>query len=200
MQALGVVGGLLPPHLALLQGDTKQEVAASALCECGFDGWQQGVRADGRDAVIVSVQQRVVGADGDANEGYDEAFLLTVASECDDDEDDDGHWWWQSEVGKLENWKVPQWAVLAANRVGGSVLHHLAAKPFLQKESLENDIGIAQWISKALGPPSRLCDRIAIRSTMRGLVNPLQPKQALQQKCRGLWRVSMSTTSVATRR
>jgi hypothetical protein len=74
------------------------------------------------------------------------------------------------------------------------VLHHLTAKPFfakrtsrfLQKEGVENDIGIAQWISKALGPLFRLCDRIAIRSTMRGLVNPLQPKQALQQKCRGL--------------
>jgi hypothetical protein len=39
--------------------------------------------------VAVAVQQRVVGADGDANEG----FLLTVAAgECDDDEDDDGHW------------------------------------------------------------------------------------------------------------
>jgi hypothetical protein len=35
----------------------------------GFDGWQQGVRADGRDAVAVAVQQRVVGADGDADEG-----------------------------------------------------------------------------------------------------------------------------------
>jgi hypothetical protein len=61
------------------------------------------------------------------------------------------------------------------------VLHHLTAKPFLKKEGLENDIGIAQWISKALGPLSRLCDKIAIRSTMRGLVNPLQPKQALQR-------------------
>jgi hypothetical protein len=26
----------------------------------GFDGWQQGVRADGRDAVAVAVQQRVL--------------------------------------------------------------------------------------------------------------------------------------------
>jgi hypothetical protein len=44
--------------------------------------------------------------------------LLTVAGECDDDEDDDGHWWWQSEAGKPEKWKGPQWEVLAANRVG----------------------------------------------------------------------------------
>jgi hypothetical protein len=35
--------------------------------------------------VTVAVQQRVVGADGDANEGYDEAFLLT-------------HWLWQASV------------------------------------------------------------------------------------------------------
>jgi hypothetical protein len=35
-----------------------------------------------------------------------------------DDEDDDGHWWWQLEAGKPEKWKVPQWEVLAANRVG----------------------------------------------------------------------------------
>jgi hypothetical protein len=42
----------------------------------GFDGWQQGVRADGRDAVTVAVHQRVVGADGDANEGHDERSLL----------------------------------------------------------------------------------------------------------------------------
>ena len=39
----------------------------------GFDGWQQGVRADGRDAVTTAVQQRVVGADGDADEGHDKA-------------------------------------------------------------------------------------------------------------------------------
>jgi hypothetical protein len=45
----------------------------------------------------------------------------------------------------------------AAVVVPRSVLHHLAVKPFLQKEGLENDIGIAQWISKALGPLSRLC-------------------------------------------
>jgi hypothetical protein len=45
--------------------------------------------------VTVAVQQRVVGADGDANGGrYEhEAFLLAVAGECNDDEDDDGHWW-----------------------------------------------------------------------------------------------------------
>jgi hypothetical protein len=42
----------------------------------GFGGWQQGVRADGRDAVAVAVQQRVVGADGDADGGHDEARLL----------------------------------------------------------------------------------------------------------------------------
>jgi hypothetical protein len=45
----------------------------------------------------------VVGADGDAYGGYDEASLLTVAGECDDDGDDDGYWWtWQSEAGKPE--------------------------------------------------------------------------------------------------
>jgi hypothetical protein len=69
--------------------------------------------------MTVAVQQRVVGVDGDANEGHGEAFLLTVAGECDDDEDDGGHsWWWQSEAGKPEKWKAPQWDVLAANRVG----------------------------------------------------------------------------------
>jgi hypothetical protein len=40
----------------------------------------------------VAVQQRVVGADDDANECHDEASLLTVAGECNDDEDGDGHW------------------------------------------------------------------------------------------------------------
>jgi hypothetical protein len=38
--------------------------------------------------VTVAVQQRVVGADGVTNGGYDEAFLLTVAGECNDDEDE----------------------------------------------------------------------------------------------------------------
>jgi hypothetical protein len=52
--------------------------------------------------VTVAVQQRVVGADGDADEGYDDAFLLHVSGECDDDEDDGGYWWWQSEAGKSE--------------------------------------------------------------------------------------------------
>jgi hypothetical protein len=32
--------------------------------------------------------------------------------------DDGGYWCWQSEAGKSEKWKVPQWEVLAANRVG----------------------------------------------------------------------------------
>jgi hypothetical protein len=68
--------------------------------------------------MAVAVQQRVVGADGGADEGYDEAFLLTVADEHDDDEADGGYWWWQSEVGKPKKWKVPQWEVLAAKRAG----------------------------------------------------------------------------------
>jgi hypothetical protein len=42
-----------------------------------------------------------------------------VAGECDDDEDDGGCWWWQSEAGKPEKWKAPQWEVLA---VGGALL------------------------------------------------------------------------------
>jgi hypothetical protein len=41
-----------------------------------------------------------------------------VAGGCDDDEDDGGCWWWQSEAGKSEKREVPQWEVLAANRVG----------------------------------------------------------------------------------
>jgi hypothetical protein len=68
--------------------------------------------------VTVAVQQRVVGADGDADGGHDEALLLAVAGECDDDEGDGGYWWWHSEAGKPEKWEVPQWEVLAANRVG----------------------------------------------------------------------------------
>jgi hypothetical protein len=44
--------------------------------------------------------------------------LATVAGECDDDEDDDSYWWWQSEAVNPEKWEVPQWEVLAANRVG----------------------------------------------------------------------------------
>jgi hypothetical protein len=60
----------------------------------------------------------VVGADGDADGGYDEASVLAVSGECHDDEDDGGHWGWQSEVGTPEKWKIPQWEVLAANRAG----------------------------------------------------------------------------------
>jgi hypothetical protein len=47
--------------------------------------------------VAVVVQQPLVGADGDADEGYDEALLLEAADERDDhdDEDDHGYWWWQ---------------------------------------------------------------------------------------------------------
>jgi hypothetical protein len=45
----------------------------------------------------------VVGADGDADEGHDEASLLAVTGECGDDEDGDSCWrWWQSEAGKPE--------------------------------------------------------------------------------------------------
>jgi hypothetical protein len=72
--------------------------------------------------VTVAVQQRVVGADGDANGGHDAttrpSCSLWQAGECGDDEDDDGQWWWQSEAGNPEKRKVPQWEVLAANRVG----------------------------------------------------------------------------------
>jgi hypothetical protein len=44
------------------------------------------VRADGRDTVTAAVQQRVVGADGGADEGLDEASLLAVAGAADADE------------------------------------------------------------------------------------------------------------------
>jgi hypothetical protein len=44
--------------------------------------------------------------------------LLAVADERNDDKDDDGHCRWQSKAGKPEKWEVPQWEVLAANRVG----------------------------------------------------------------------------------
>jgi hypothetical protein len=52
--------------------------------------------------VAVAVHEPVVGADGDADEGDDEASLLTVADERDDDEDDGSYWWWQSEAGNPE--------------------------------------------------------------------------------------------------
>jgi hypothetical protein len=81
---------------------------------------------DGRDAVAVAVQQGWVGADGDADEGHvlyyeHEALLLAyaVADERDDDEDDGSYWWWQSEAGKPEKFKAPQWEVLAANPRAG---------------------------------------------------------------------------------
>jgi hypothetical protein len=89
----------------------------------GFDGWQQGVRADRREhAVTAAVQQRVVGPDGDASEDHDEACLLPVlAGECNGDADADGHWRWQSsEAGKSEKRGVPQWVVLLVPAAKGT--------------------------------------------------------------------------------
>jgi hypothetical protein len=66
----------------------------------------------------------VVGADDDADGGHDEAFLLTVAGECDDETktttatDGGVVAVGPSQAGNPEKWKVPQWGVLAANRVG----------------------------------------------------------------------------------
>jgi hypothetical protein len=59
---------------------------------------------DGRDAVQVAVQERVVDLDsssseeGEAREHTgDESFVLVLEAEGSDDEDadDDGHWWRQ---------------------------------------------------------------------------------------------------------
>ena len=55
-------------------------------------------------AVAVTVQQRVVGADG------------ADGDERDDSEDDDGYRWWQSEAGTREKWRASQWEVLPASR------------------------------------------------------------------------------------
>jgi hypothetical protein len=51
---------------------------------------------------------------------------VAVADErddIDDGEDDGGHWWWQSEAGRPEKWKAPQWedvlADLSVNRADG---------------------------------------------------------------------------------
>jgi hypothetical protein len=66
--------------------------------------------------VAVAVHEPVVGADGDADEGDDEASLLTVADERDDDEDDGSYWWWQSEAGKPER----DSSEVAGTAVGGT--------------------------------------------------------------------------------
>jgi hypothetical protein len=61
---------------------------------------------DGRDAVQVAVQQRVVDLDafssekeggGDREDTGDESFGLEAEGSDDEDADDDGHWWRQRE-------------------------------------------------------------------------------------------------------
>ena len=82
------------------------------------DGWQRGERLDGRDAVLVAVQQRVTGADSaDEADDDDGAFEPGTTAEA-DGEDSDGYWWWQSTEARAAKWVVPQWEVLAAGRVG----------------------------------------------------------------------------------
>jgi hypothetical protein len=85
-----------------------------------YDGWQRGVRVDGRDAVQVAVQERVVNLEFSFEEGEaredtdDDSFVLDE----DEDVDGNGYWWWQSTEAKAARWVVPQWEVLAADRGG----------------------------------------------------------------------------------
>ena len=75
---------------------------------------------DGRDAVQVAVQERVVNLESSFEEGEaredtdDDSFVLDE----DEDVDGDGYWWWQSTEAKAARWVVPQWEVLAADRGG----------------------------------------------------------------------------------
>ena len=78
------------------------------------------MRVDGRDAVQVAVQERVVNPESSFEEGEaredtdDDSFVLDE----DEDVDGDGYWWWQSTEAKAARWVVPQWEVLAADRGG----------------------------------------------------------------------------------
>ena len=87
-----------------------------------YDGWQRGVRVDGRDAVQVAVQERVVNLESSFEEGEaredtdDDSFVLDGDER--EDVDGDGYWWWQSTEAKAARWVVPQWEVLAADRGG----------------------------------------------------------------------------------
>jgi hypothetical protein len=61
------------------------------------------MRVDGRGAVQVAVQQRVVDLESSsfeerqARDGTsDESFVLAVEGSDDEDVDNDGCWWWQS--------------------------------------------------------------------------------------------------------
>jgi hypothetical protein len=87
------------------------------LNTANHDGWQHGKRLDGRDAVQVAVHQRVVGADNADEADDDEAFVPGTTAEA-DGEDSGGYWWWQSTEVRAAKWVVPQWEVLAADRVG----------------------------------------------------------------------------------
>jgi hypothetical protein len=76
---------------------------------------------DGRDAVQVAVQERVVDLESSFEEGEaraetgDESFVLGAEGSDDEDVDDDGYWWWQSTEAKAARWVVPKWEVLAAD-------------------------------------------------------------------------------------
>jgi hypothetical protein len=62
------------------------------LNTASYDGWQRGVRVDGRDAAQVAVQQRVVDLDASSEEGEargdtgDESFVLGAEGSDDEDE------------------------------------------------------------------------------------------------------------------
>ena len=77
---------------------------------------------DGRDAVQVAVQERVVNLESSFEEGEGEASEDTdddsFVLDEDEDVDGDGYWWWQSTEAKAARWVVPQWEVLAADRGG----------------------------------------------------------------------------------
>jgi hypothetical protein len=73
----------------------------SPLNVASHDGWQRGVRVDGRDAVQVAVQERVVNLESSFEEGEaredtdtdDDSFVLDGDER--EDVDGDGYWWWQ---------------------------------------------------------------------------------------------------------
>jgi hypothetical protein len=78
---------------------------------------------DGRDAVQVAVQERVVNLgssfeEGEAGEDTDDTDDDVFVLDEDEDVDGDGCWWWQSTEAKAARWVVPQLEVLAADRGG----------------------------------------------------------------------------------
>ena len=81
---------------------------------------------DGRDAVQVAVQERVVNLESsfasrrerrEKTPADDDSFVLDGDER--EDVDGDGYWWWQSTEAKAARWVVPQWEVLRWQRTEG---------------------------------------------------------------------------------